>query len=94
MIGAEEARRIADGINKASDEYQIKLIEERITDACRDGEYELIIYFDDDDVPGAYLRDNTEKLLLELGYKIRMEPACTFGQESYLVISWEDEEEL
>ena len=91
MISAEEARKIADGINKASDEYQIKLIEERITKACRDGEYELIIDFDD--VPCSYLRDNTEKLLTELGYKIRREPACTFGQELDLVISWEDKEE-
>lgn len=90
MISAEEARKISDDINKDADENEIKLIEKRIKEACAEGDYEITIYHDDGQL-NTFLRDNTKRILTELGYKMRNEHACTFGTEYDLIISWEKE---
>ena len=90
MISAEETRKISDEINKNADKNEIKLIEERIKKACEEGDYEITIYHDDGQL-NTFLRDNTERILTELGYKMRNEHAFTFGTEYDLIISWEND---
>jgi len=90
IISAEEARKISDDVNKNKDDKEIRLIAESIRQACAEGDYEIVIYHDDGQL-NTFLRDNTERILTEFGYKMRNEHACTFGTEYDLIISWEEE---
>lgn len=85
MISAEEARKIADCINCPDDQLW-KVINNRIENACKDGNYTVSITVPERVI--KYQSDFFKRELISLGYTIRDVQYDQTNREYYMWLEW------